>query len=113
MTGINAKRNSVSAPRTATCCGLTLSAAIQHEKRLDDNPSATTPETVIIGDRGLRLQAANIAHKTASTVYTLFIIYPQNLRQDDNQPPYPQATSRQAEDHAGKCAQEDCELLRA
>ena len=42
MTGIIAKRNSVSAPRTATCCGLTLSAAIQHEKRLDDKPSATT-----------------------------------------------------------------------
>ena len=84
MTGITAKRNSVSGPKTAVSCGLTLSAAIQHETRLGDNPSAAIPETVIIGDRGLQTQAANIARTTASTVYTLFIIYPKNLRQDDN-----------------------------
>ena len=42
MTGVTAKRNSVSCPKTAVSCGLTLSAAVQHEKRLDDKPSATT-----------------------------------------------------------------------
>lgn len=57
MTGVTAKRNSVSCPKTAVSCGLTLSAAIQPEKRLGDKPSAATPETVIIGDRGLLSRA--------------------------------------------------------
>ena len=34
MTGVTAKRNSVTCPKTAVSCGLTLSAAIQPEKRL-------------------------------------------------------------------------------
>ena len=100
MTGIIAKRYSVSGPKTAVSCGLTHSAAIQREKRLGDNPLAAIPETVIIGDRGILSQAANIAPKTASTVYTLFIIYPQNLRQDDHRHPHPQIQAKQAENHS-------------
>ena len=107
MTGITAKRNSVSVPKTAVSCGLTHSAAIRRVSSAAGGPSAAIPETVIIGDRGILSQAANIAPKTASTVYTLFIIYPQNLRQDDYQDSLNQAPSRQAEDHTGKCAQED------
>ena len=100
MTGVTAKRNSVSGPKTAVSCGLTLSAAIQLGKRLGDNPSAAIPETVIIGDRGLLSKVANSAPKTASQVYTLFNIYPQNLRQDDHPKPQHQVQAKQAENHS-------------
>ena len=71
MTGITAKRNSVSVPKTAVSCGQALSAAIQLDSKLGDNPSATIPETVIIGDRGLLSQAANSAPQTASPAISL------------------------------------------
>ena len=74
MTGTTAKRNSVSRPKTAVSCGLTLSAAIQLDSRLGDNPQAAIPETVIIGDRGL-----------VSLLSTLLILNPQNLRPDNEQ----------------------------
>ena len=100
MTGITAKRNSVSSPKTAVSCGLTLSAAIRRVSSAAGGPSAAIPETVIIGDRGILSQAASIAHKTASTVYTLFLIYPQNLRQDDHRHPQTQIQAKQAENHS-------------
>ena len=72
MTGISANCNSVSSPKTAVSCGLTLSAAIRRVMKSGDNPKAAIPETVIIGDRGLTPQAANAAPKTASSTITLF-----------------------------------------
>lgn len=71
MTGITVKRNSVSVPKTAVNCGLTLSAAIQLDSKLGDNPSAASPETVIIGDRGPSPKAANSAPQTASPAISL------------------------------------------
>ena len=85
MTGMTAKRNSVSGPKTANSCGLTLSAAIRRVMTAGDNPQAAIPETVIIGDRGLAIQAANFATKTASQLFTILYIIKQNLRQDDHQ----------------------------
>ena len=74
MTGISANCNSVSRPKTAVSCGLTLSAAIRRVRKSDDNPQAAIPETVIIGDRGL-----------TSLLSTLLILNPQNLRPDNEQ----------------------------
>ena len=71
MTGISAKRNSVSVPKTAASCGLTLSAAIRRVKTSTGSPSAAIPETVIIGDRGQISQAANSAPQTASPAISL------------------------------------------
>ena len=85
MTGITAKRNSVSGPKTANSCGLTLSAAIRRIMTAGDNPKAAIPETVIIGDRGLAIQGANFAQIPASQVYTLLYINPQILRSDNEQ----------------------------
>ena len=87
MTGITAKRNSVSGPKTAVSCGLTLSAAIQPGKRLGDNPSAAIPETVIIGDRGLLSKVANSAPKTASQAISLLNNH-LTSRHDDQRSPH-------------------------
>ena len=72
MTGMTAKRNSVSGPKTANSCGLTLSAAIRRVMTAGDNPQAAIPETVIIGDRGLAIQGANFAQIPASELFTLY-----------------------------------------
>ena len=85
MTGMTAKLNSVSRPKTANSCGLTLSAAIRRVMTAGDNPQAAIPETVIIGDRGLTIQTANFAPKSASQVYKLLYINPQILRSDNEQ----------------------------
>ena len=82
MTGITAKRNSVSVPKTAASCGLTLSAAIRRVKTSTGSPSAAIPETVIIGDGGPSSQAANNPRTTASQAITLFN-NPQILRNND------------------------------
>ena len=84
MTGITAKRNSVSRPKTAVSCGLTLSAAIRRIKKSGDNPQAAIPKTVIIGDRGLAIQTVNVAQNSASQVYTLLYINPKILRSDND-----------------------------
>ena len=76
MTGITAKRNFVSVPKTAASCGLTLSAAIRRVKTSTGSPSAAIPETVIIGDRGPSSQAANNPRTTASQAIT-FLITPK------------------------------------
>ena len=89
-TGITAKRNSVSDSKTATRCGLTLSAAIRRILSRADGPSAAIPETVIIGDRGSSPQAAHSAPTTASPAITLLIINnPSKLRQDDRRTQHP------------------------
>ena len=98
MTGITAKRNSVSGPKTANSCGLTLSAAIRRVMTAGDNPQAAIPETVIIGDRGLAIQTANSVPKSASASYTLLYITKQNLRQDDN----PNHQQQYAQHHANR-----------
>ena len=100
MTGVTAKRNSVSDPKTAVSCGLTHSAAIRRVSSAAGGPSAAIPETVIIGDRGILSQAAKSAPRTASPAYTLLIYYPQNLRQDDHQDLQTKVPSQQTEDHA-------------
>ena len=87
MTGIIAKRYSVSGPKTAVSCGLTHSAAIRRVSSAAGGPSAAIPETVIIGDRGLSLQAAFHAPTQASLAITLFNNNPQNLRKNVQRPP--------------------------
>ena len=87
MTGITAKRNSVSAHKTATHCGLTLSAAIRRESTSIDSPSAAIPDTVIIGDRGLISQAANFAPQTASPAISL-LNNQLTSRHDDQRSPH-------------------------
>lgn len=87
MTGITAKRNSVSVPKTAVSCGQALSAAIQLDPRLGDNPSAAIPETVIIGDRGPLTQAANSAPQTASLAISLLNNH-LTSRHDDQRSPH-------------------------
>lgn len=106
MTGITAKRNSVSAHKTATHCGLTLTAAIRHISTTAGGPSAAIPDTVIIGDRGLLRQAANSApiaansaQQQASSAITIYNNH-QNLQQDDQQEPPTQIPSQQAENHS-------------
>ena len=90
MTGITAKRNSVSDSKTATSCGLTLSAAIRRILSRAGGPSAAIPETVIIGDRGSSPQAAHFALTTASPAITLLIINnPSKLRHDDRRTQHP------------------------
>ena len=88
MTGITAKRNSVSAFKTAVSCGQALSAAIRRVMKSGGNPLAAIPETVIIGDRDLTSQAANAAPKTASSTISLFI-NTFKLRHDDPRNPHP------------------------
>ena len=100
MTGITAKRNSVSDPKTAMSCGLTLSAAIRRVSLAAGGPSAAIPETVIIGDRGLTIHAVPFASSAASQVYTLLIFNPSKLRQDDPQRPHIQTEAKQTEDHS-------------
>ena len=101
MTGISANCNSVSSPKTAVSCGLTLSAAIRRVMKSGDNPLAAIPETVIIGDRGHHPLAGHTAPKSASLLHTLFkYIIKQPLRHDDQQQPHQEAPSLQAEDHA-------------
>ena len=107
MTGISANCNSVSSPKTAVSCGLTLSAAIRRIMKSGDNPKAAIPETVIIGDRGLEPKAANFATESASQLFTLLYIIKQNLRQDDQQPHHRKAPSRQAEDYKCQRAQDN------
>ena len=107
MTGTIAKCNSVSDPKTANSCGLTLSAAIRRIMKSGDNPKAAIPETVIIGDRGLEPKAGHFATKSASASYTLLFITKQNLRQDDNQTLHRKAPSRQAEDNKCQRAQDN------
>ena len=107
MTGITAKRNSVSAFKTAVSCGQALSAAIRRVKKSGDNPLAAIPETVIIGDRGLEPKAAHFAQKSASQLFTFLYIIKQNLRQDDHQNLHRKAPSRQAEDHKCQRAQDN------
>ena len=87
MTGITAKRNSVSDPKTAMSCGLTLSAAIRRVSSAAGGPSAAIPETVIIGDRGLLSQVAKSAPRTASPAITLFNNHPTS-RHDDQRSPH-------------------------
>ena len=96
MTGITAKRISVSAHKTAMSCGLTPSAAIRRVSTTAGSPSAAIPDTVIIGDRGLLRQAAssapiaaNSAPQQASPAITIYNNH-QNLHQDDQQHPQPQ-----------------------
>ena len=98
MTGMTAKRNSVSGPKTANSCGLTLSAAIRRVMTAGDNPQAAIPETVIIGDRGLAIQGANFAQIPASELFTLLYIIKQNLRQDD----HPNHQHQYAQHHANR-----------
>ena len=107
MTGMTAKRNSVSGPKTANSCGLTLSAAIRRIMTAGDNPQAAIPETVIIGDRGLEPKAAHFAQESASQLFTLLYIIKQNFRQDDHQNLHRKAPSRQAEDHKCQRAQDN------
>ena len=102
MTGISANCNSVSVPKTAYSCGLTLSAAIRRVMTSGDNPQAAIPETVIIGDRGLAIQAANFATKTASQLFTILYIIKQNLRQDDHQTLHRKAPSPIGKPRRGK-----------
>lgn len=80
MTGITARRFSVSGPMTAMCCGLTPSAAIRRVSSTAGGPSAAVPETVIIGDRGLSPQAAHHAPTQASEAITLLHNNPKILR---------------------------------
>ena len=98
MTGMTAKRNSVSGPKTAYSCGLTLSAAIRRVMTAGDNPQAAIPETVIIGDRGLAIQGAKFAQIPASQLFTLLYIIKQNLRQDD----HPNHQHQYAQHHANR-----------
>ena len=105
MTGISANCNSVSSPKTAVSCGLTLSAAIRRIMKSGDNPKAAIPETVIIGDRGLEPKAANFATKTASQLFTILYIIKQNLRQDDTRQ---DLSHLHADDHSGTS---DCHHL--
>ena len=88
MTGITAKRNSVSDSKTATSCGLTLSAAIRRILSRAGGPSAAIPETVIIGDRGSSPQAAHFAPIAASPAITLLINNLPKFRQDDHRHPH-------------------------
>ena len=88
MSGITAKRNSVSVPKTAVSCGQTPSAAIRCVRTSGGNPKAAIPEMVIIGDRGLTFLAANIAQESASSTITLFI-NTFKLRHDDPRHPHP------------------------
>ena len=107
MTGISANCNSVSRPKTANSCGLTLSAAIRRVKASTGSPSAAIPETVIIGDRGLEPKAAHFAQESASQLFTLLYIIKQNFRQDDHQNLHRKAPSRQTEDHSRKIGRRD------
>ena len=50
MTGITAKRNSVSDPKTAASCGLTHSAAIRRHLSAAGGSSARVPIGVYLGD---------------------------------------------------------------
>ena len=106
MTGIRAKRYSVSAHKTATCRGLSLLAAIRHEFSVAASGSAAIPETVIIGDRGLLRQAADSAPIAANSApqqaSTAIIIFNNqlNLQQDDQQNPQIKVPSRQIENHS-------------
>ena len=111
MTGITAKRNSVSVPKTAKCCGLTLSAAIRRVLTSTGSPSAAIPDAVIIGDRGhaklsapFAPQAGRIAPNSASSVYTILLyINPQNLRQDDHRHHHHQHPQHHAKRRDGDC----------
>lgn len=87
MTGITAKRNSVSVPKTAVSCGLTHSAAIRRVSSAAGGPSAAIPETVIIGDRGTLSQAAKSAPRTALPAITLFNNH-LTSRHDDQRSPH-------------------------
>lgn len=89
MTGITARRFSVSGPMTAMCCGLTPSAAIRRVSSTAGGPSAAVPETVIIGDRGLSPQAAHHAPTQASEAITLLHNNPQNLRNNAQRSSHP------------------------
>ena len=87
-TGIKAKRNSVSAPKTAVSCGLTHSAAIRRISSRAGGPLAAIPEAVIIGDRGSSPQAAHFAPTTASPAITILINNNlSKLRKDDHRDP--------------------------
>ena len=76
MTGITAKRNSVSAHKTATHCGLTLTAAIRHISTTAGGPSAAIPDTVIrIGSacfRNTNLEAVIIPDSVKTLGTSLF-----------------------------------------
>ena len=89
MTGITARRFSVSDPMTAMCCGLTPSAAIRRESSGAGGPSAAVPETVIIGDRGLSPQAAHHAPTQASEAITLLHNNPKILRNNAQRSSHP------------------------
>ena len=82
MTGINARHYSVSDPKTAISRGQALSAAIQQITTLAVSPSATIPETVIIGDRGYsHLAVHNTPLKTSSVI--LILNNTSNPKHDD------------------------------
>lgn len=85
MTGINAMHHSVSDPKTAISRGQALPAAIQQVTTLADSPSASIPETVIIGDRGHSHLAAHITPQTTSSVITI-LNNSSNFRNDDPRP---------------------------
>ena len=87
MTGISANCNSVSRPKTAISCGLTLSAAIRRVKASTGSPSAAIPETVIIGDRGPSLQAISFATPTASPAIKHLFNNTLILRRDEPRNP--------------------------
>ena len=106
MTGITAKRNSVSAHKTAICCGLTPLTAIRRVSTTAGSPLAAIPDTVIIGDRGLLRQAADsapvVANSALQQASTAIIIFnnPANFQQDDQQHLQTKVPTRQAENHS-------------
>ena len=63
MTGISANCNSVSSPKTAVSCGLTLSAAIRRVMKSGDNPRRSGPRT----------QGGTLRHKIGLSVLYLII----------------------------------------
>ena len=81
MTGITAKRNSVSVPKTAASCGQAHLAAFRRIIKSGDNPLAAIPETVIIGDRGQNPLETNSAPQ--SFLSTITFINTLNLRNND------------------------------
>ena len=83
MTGITVKCNSVSDPKTAMSCGLTLSAAIRRVSLVEGGPSAAIPVTVIIGDRGHANRSAQRFANTVSPAITLLYNNLSNLPKDD------------------------------
>ena len=90
---------SVSDFGTARRCGQALSAAIL--QRMTQTEAAAIPDTVIIGDRNIKIILRHIIYnkEKESTLHRLKHRY-------DEQRPQQQAETRQAEDHSGKSGRE-------